>query len=187
MAKSVIAPTTALFPVPVVLVSCRDRSRSRSNLITIAWCGNVCSEPPSISISVRPSRHSYALIRREREFSVNIPSADLLRQTDLAGVISGRDADKFAECGFTPGPASKISSSLVKECPVNIECRLARSLRLGTHDLFVGRIVALHADADVLDAEGRIDPARVNAVAFCQHQYWSLGKRLAHYGFSKTK
>jgi flavin reductase (DIM6/NTAB) family NADH-FMN oxidoreductase RutF len=185
MAKSELPPSTALFPVPVVIVSCIDRARNRPSAITIAWCGNVCSEPPCLSVSIRPSRHSHALISAEKEFCVNIPPQTMLRETDLCGIISGRDTDKFAACAFTPVKASKISAPMIKECPVNIECRLKNTLRLGTHDIFIAEAVAVHVDDQILGADGRIDVSKSLAIAFCQHQYWSLGKMIGHHGFSK--
>ena len=184
MPKLAIPTNEALFPVPVVLVSCLDRAQDRANIITIAWCGVVSSTPPQLSISIRPPRHSHSLISSEREFVVNIPSAALAKKTDLCGVKSGRDTDKFSACSFTPIPASKVSAPLIQECPVNIECVLKQVVRLGSHDAFIGEVVQVHADEAVVDRNGAIDVGTVDPFVYNLGQYWDLGKKIGFYGFS---
>jgi flavin reductase (DIM6/NTAB) family NADH-FMN oxidoreductase RutF len=183
MAKVKRKPGTVLYPVPVVMVSCG--TGNRANIITLAWVGTLCSEPPLIGIGVRSSRHSYGLIEESGEFVVNLPSADQLKWVDYCGMVSGRDVDKWAACGFTPAPAAQVQVPLIAECPVNIECRVQQVFPLGTHDLFVGEVVAVQMDEAVLDERGRLDCARANAVAFLEGEYRQVGERLGTFGYSK--
>lgn len=184
MPKQAIPPNEALFPVPVVLVSCLDRAKGRGNIITIAWCGVVSSKPPQISVSIRPSRHTHGLITAEREFAVNIPPAALARKTDLCGVRSGRDIDKFKACSFTSVPGTKVAAPLIRECPVNIECVLRQVVGLGSHDAFIGEVVAVHADDTVLAKDGSIDIGKAGPFVYNLGDYWDLGKKIGFYGFS---
>ncbi|MGE5403418.1 MAG: flavin reductase family protein [Candidatus Saccharibacteria bacterium] len=178
---------TVLYPVPTVLVSCVDE-QGKPNMITLAWVGTVCSEPPMLSISVRPSRYSHKLISATGDFVVNIPSLDWLKQTDYCGVVSGANVDKFEATGFTAIPASKVKSPLVKECPVNIECVVRQTLQLGAHDLFIGEIVATHFDEEVLDKKGRLDVRKVKPFVYNgAGEYWSVDSDVGFYGFSKAK
>lgn len=184
MAKSLFPPYEALYPTPVVLVSCADPDSKKANIITIAWCGIVCSKPPQISISIRPSRLSHKLISETREFAVNIPTVNILKATDFCGIRSGKDIDKFKEAKLTPMPAVKISTPIIKECPVNIECLLRHTLPLGTHDMFIGEVVAVHADSEVLGSNGKIDYKKTYPFVYNQGEYWDLGKSIGFYGFS---
>lgn len=185
MAKSLLPPSEALYPVPVVIVSCLDRERKRANVITIAWCGIVASNPPQISISIRPSRYSHKLISKERQFAVNVPSTKILKETDICGTKSGIDTDKVALCSFTERPAARISAPLIEECPVNIECYLKETVRLGSHDMFIGEVVAVHADEDILDRNGRIDYAKAEPLVFSGGEYWDLKGKIGFYGCSQ--
>jgi len=186
MAKQLREPEEALYPAPVVLVTCIDE-KGRSNIITLAWVGIICSEPPMIGISIRPSRYSNSLIKESKEFVVNIPTVDLLRKVDYCGTVSGKTVDKFKEAGFTPESAAKVRSSLIKECPVNIECKLKQQLTLGVHDLFLGEVVAIHTTEEILNEEGKIDYAKAKPLVFNQGEYWNLGKKLENYGFSQGR
>ncbi len=186
MAKTVRKGSTDLFPVPTVMVTCADAD-GKPNIITLAWVGTVCSEPPHLTIAIRPSRHSHSVVKDAGEFVVNIPSEKLLEQTDLCGTVSGRDVDKFQEAGFTAAPATQVKVPLIAECPVNIECRVKEVLSLGTHDVFVAEVLATHVDDDCLTDKGRIDVDKVRPIAYAQHEYWSLGERIGTYGFSQKK
>ncbi|MGE5415838.1 MAG: flavin reductase family protein [Acidobacteriota bacterium] len=178
---------TILYPVPTVLVSCVDEA-GKPNMITLAWVGTVCSEPPMLSISVRPSRYSHKLITMTGDFVVNIPSIDQLKQTDYCGVVSGADVDKFAATGFTAIPATKVKAPLIKECPVNIECVVRQTLNLGAHDMFIGEIVATHYNEEVLDAKGRLDVNKVKPFVYNgAGEYWGIDSEVGFYGFSKAK
>ena len=168
-------PSALLYPCPVVLVTCVDEE-GRPNIIPLAWVGIACSEPPTIGVAIRPQRHSYGLIKETGEFVVNIPTADILRETDYCGEVSGRDHDKFAETGLTPEPARRVGPPLIEECPVNLECTLRRIVKLGVHDLFLGRVVAVHVDQAILDEGGRVDYAKARPLVFNHGEYWSLGE-----------
>lgn len=174
-------PSTALAPAPVVLVSVTGE-RETPNIITIAWAGVVCSEPPMLSVAVRPSRHSHGLMTVSREFVVNVPRTGQVAQVDLAGVWSGRDHDKFAELGFTAAPATQVAAPLIAECPINLECVVRHQLLLGVHDVFLAEIVAVHYDEDLLDSRGRVKTAALDVIAYAEGEYWSLGERLGSYG-----
>jgi len=186
MAKRELNPTTALYPVPTVLVTCQ-RVGEQPNIITIAWTGTVCSEPPMLSIAVRPGRYSHAIIMETGEFVVNIPHEDILRATDLCGVVSGRDEDKFELAGFTTQPATKVVPPLIAECPVSIECKTRQIMTLGTHDLFVAEILVYHVEEDLLDEQGRPRFESARPVSYCHGEYWNLGAKIGTYGFSKGK
>jgi flavin reductase (DIM6/NTAB) family NADH-FMN oxidoreductase RutF len=174
-------PTTGLLPNPVVLVSAAGGAGA-GNFLTIAWAGVVCSTPPLVSVAIRPSRYSHDLIAREREFVVNVPDVTQLEPTDVAGVWSGREHDKFAELGLTPLPATRVGAPLIAECPVNLECVVRHQLALGSHDLFIGEVVAAHYDAEVLDTRGRPRPRELHPITLVESEYWSLGQRIGTYG-----
>lgn len=171
--------STALCPVPAVLVSC---GVEKANIITLAWVGTVCSDPPAVSIGVRPDRFSHGLIVESGEFVVNIPRADQVGVVDYCGQVSGRDVDKWAECGLTEAPANKIRTPLIAECPVALECRVTHQLTLGTHDLFIGEVVSVQADEEMLDDNGRLDQGRAGLLAYVGGFYWRLGEKLGRYG-----
>lgn len=186
--KKLAKTATYLFPTPAVMVSCAG-SQGAPNIITIAWVGVVCSEPPIVSVSIRPGRHSCNLIKETGNFVVNIPSESQLAELDCCGVASGRDLNKFSELGLTPMAASIVSAPLIKECPVNLECKVLDVRNLGTHDLFLGEIVAVHMDEEVTNEKGDIDIARLKPIAYCPQaaQYWSLKEPIGTYGFTKAK
>ena len=177
-------PWTALFPCPVVLVTCVD-SNGKPNIITLAWVGVVCSDPPMLGLSIRPHRYSYGLIEASREFVVNIPTVEILKETDFCGVVSGKDDDKFSETGLTAEPAEKVKPPLIRECPVNIECIVKDKIPLGVHHLFLGEVVSVHVDQDVLDEKGRIDFSKLCPFVYNQGEYWSLHRKIGVHGFSK--
>ena len=185
MPKIPLPPSEALYPVPVVLVSSGDKDEA--NIITIAWCGVVCSKPPMLSISVRPGRHSHKIIKQKGNFVVNIPREDLLKKCDYCGMVSGSNTNKFKACNFTMTPSSKISSPMIEECPVNIECNVIKSLELGAHDIFIGEIVAVHADKDMMSKDGKIDFEKAKPIVYNHGEYWNLGAKIGYYGFSSKK
>jgi len=184
MAKKIKEPFTALFPVPVVLVTSVDEA-GKPNIITLAWVGMVCSEPPQVGISIRPKRYSHGLISKTKEFVVNIPTEEMAAQVDYCGTVSGRQVDKFQGANLTPEPASKVRPPLIKECPVNIECRVKETLSLGAHDLFIGEILAVHLEEAILNERGRIDVSKVRPFTYNQEEYWSLKEKIGFYGYTK--
>lgn len=154
------------------------------NIITIAWCGTICSDPPMVSVSIRPSRRSHGLITESREFVINIPPRKYLKETDLCGNRSGKDTDKFKLCSFTPERAAHVSAPMIKECPVSIECKVKDVLRLGAHDMFIGEILAVHVDNRVIGENGDIDYSKAAPFVYNQGEYWGLDKKIGFYGFS---
>ena len=184
MPKNEFPPREGLFPVPVVLVSSIDKATRVPNIITIAWCGVVSSDPASLSVSIRPSRYSHRLIKETGDFVINIPTTSMLKEVDICGIRSGRDTDKFKACSFTSIPSKKILSPMIKECPVNIECRLKDIISLGAHDMFIGEVQLLHIDDKILIPKNGIDYSKASPLVFNQGEYWSLGKRIGYYGFS---
>jgi flavin reductase (DIM6/NTAB) family NADH-FMN oxidoreductase RutF len=186
--KRLIQKGTCLFPTPTAMVSCAGRNTA-PNIITIAWVGVVCSEPPIVSVSIRPGRHSHGLIRESGEFVINIPREEQLRKLDFCGVASGRDVDKFAELGLTPVPGTEVKAPFIKEGPVNLECRVMEVKSLGTHDLFLAEIVAVHMDEEIMNDKGKVDIAKLRPIAYCPQasQYWSLKEAIGTYGFTGGK
>ncbi len=180
-------PGNLLAPVPVVLVSCGGFRGFPPNLITIAWVGTVCSEPPMVSIAVRPERFSFPILKKTGEFVVNLPSVDLVRHVDWCGVKSGRDVDKFTETGLTPLPGSRVSCPIVAECPVNLECRTTKTIALGSHTLFLAEIAAVQVSASLLDGKGRLALEKAGLIAYLHGDYAALGRTIGRFGFSVRK
>ncbi len=188
MAKKIFEPMTALVPLPAVMVSCQ-RPEEPPNIITIAWTGIVCSEPPMLSISVRKDRFSHSIIKSTGEFVVNITTGDLAEVTDICGMISGRNEDKFKLTGLTPLPSSKVRVPLIAECPINLECQTRTVLELGSHDMFVAEIVATHIDEAMLDNDGRLNIKKLDPLVYCTkaRQYWvGLSQFVGKYGFTSA-
>ena len=180
--KMAFAPSQVLSPTPVVLVGCAHPSLGR-NVLTIAWTGVDCSDPPALHVSIRPSRFSHRMIEESGCFTVNVPTSALARQVDLCGAVSGRDGDKFARAGLTPADGEAVAAPIVAECPVNFECRVVKVVPLGVHDMFIGEIVARRADASLVTG-GRVDYSKMPLVVYVGGEYWSLGERLGVHGFS---
>ena len=180
-------PGTLIYPLPAVLVSC-GATPDEYNLLTVAWTGTVCTDPPMCYVSVRPERHSYGIIRRTGEFVINLTTRGLARAADWCGVRSGRDYDKFREMGLTPGKALKVAAPIVEESPVSIECRVRQVLELGTHDMFLAEVVAVQVDADYIDpATGRFCLERACPIVYSHGEYFALGEALGHFGWSVRK
>jgi len=176
----VVKPGSAtLYPVPAVMVSC---GLEKPNIITLAWVGTVCSEPPAVGISMRPERFSYNLINKADEFVVNLPRADQVDVVDYCGQVSGRDVDKWAACGLTPAPASKVRTPLIAECPVALECRVTHRLNLGVHDLFIGEVLAVQVDEEALDKNGKLDIRQVPLLTYVGGYYYQVGDLLGRFG-----
>ena len=182
MEKVVWDGTVLTAPVPPVLVTCGDGVCD--NVLTVAWTGTVNTRPPMTYISLRPSRFSYGIIKETEEFAVNLVPAALIREADFCGTYTGAKVDKFARCHLTKMPAEKIGAPLIAECPVNLECRVTRILPLGSHDLFLAEIVAVHVDGSLIDRSGRLRLERANLAAFAHGDYYALGKKIAPIGVS---
>lgn len=186
MGKQSWKPGNMLYPLPAVLVSVADKQENR-NVFTAAWTGTVCSDPPMVSVSVRPQRYSYHMIMETGEFVINLTTKELAFATDYCGVKSGRDIDKFKAMKLTPLPAEKVSAPLIKESPVNIECRVTQRIPLGTHDLFLAKVVAVHADEAYMDEKGKFSFARSQPLVYSHGTYYTLGKEIGTFGYSVRK
>lgn len=177
-------PGTMIYPLPAVMVSC-GASPEEYNIVTVAWTGTVCTDPPMCYISLRPERLSHGIISRTGEFVINLTTKALARATDWCGVRSGRDHDKFAEMGLTPVAARVVQAPAIGESPVSIECRVRHVLPLGSHDMFLAEVVNVLADARYVDSSsGRLDLERAGLMAYCHGEYFRLGDVLGHFGWS---
>ena len=180
-------PGTMIYPLPAVLVSCGS-TPEEYNLLTVAWTGTLCTNPPMCYISVRPERHSYDIIRRNMEFVINLTDKELAHATDWCGVRSGRDYNKFEEMGLTPGRCTVVNAPLIEESPLCIECRVREILSLGSHDLFIADVVNVRADDQYLNpATGKFDLASSNPLVYVHGHYYELGKPIGKFGWSVEK
>ena len=185
MVKQTWKGSTLLNPEPPVLVSCG--SMEAANLITIGWTGTICTQPSMVSISVRPERYSYQLIKDSGEFVINLPTRKLVRAVDWCGVKSGRDYDKFAEMKLTSLPASTVSCPILAESPVNLECQVTQVIPLGSHDLFLAKVTAVDVDEALLDEKGKLCLERADLIVYSHGEYFALGKQLGTFGYSVRK
>ncbi|MCI8565211.1 MAG: flavin reductase family protein [Lachnospiraceae bacterium] len=186
MGKQLWKAGNMLYPLPVVMVSVTD-GQGRDNIITVAWTGTICSDPPMLSISVRPERFSYGMLRETGEFVVNLTTEKLARATDFSGVRSGREVDKFTHLGLTKEKGSQVAAPLIAESPVNIECRVTQREALGSHDLFLAKVLCVHADEAYMDASGRFDLAKAKPIVYDHGSYYGLGRVLGRFGYSVKK
>lgn len=176
-----------LNPTPVVMVSCGE-TLDEYNIITIAWTGTLCSDPAMCYISVRPSRHSYDIIKKTGAFVINLVSKELAPMADWCGVKSGKDCNKFLETGLTPVRATQVSAPMIDEAPVNIECKVKEIVPLGSHDMFVAEIVAVHAKEELFNKKtDALELQRANLVTYSHGHYYDLGKMFGKFGFSVEK
>ena len=185
MARESFKPGTFVYPLPAVMVTSGDMKKS--NIITIAWTGIIASDPATTYISVRKHRHSYNIIKENMEFCINLTTEDLVYATDICGVKSGENMDKFKELKLTKEEGKIVKCPLIKESPVCIECKVKEIKEMGSHDMFIAEIVAVNVDNKYLDETGRFDMQRCNLIAYSHGQYYSLGKKLGKFGFSVKK
>ena len=186
MGKRQFKPGNLLYPVPAVLVSAADKD-GNSNLITVAWAGTICSDPPMLSISVRPERYSYHMIRETGEFVVNLTTEELVRAVDFCGVKSGRDTDKWKETGLTPEKATVVNVPLVRQSPVNLQCRVLRVDELGSHHMFIAQVVAVDVDEKYMDEKDQFHLSAAKPLAYSHGRYYGLGECLGFFGYSVQK
>ena len=198
MSKQKFKPGNMLYPLPAVMVSCKygdsddpqcpnPALSGKPNIITVAWAGTVCTNPPMLSISVRPERYSYHMIKASGEFVVNLTTEALVRAADYCGVRSGRDVDKFKELRLTPQASREVSVPGIAESPVNIECRVRQILPLGSHHMILADVVAVTVDADAIDERGKFHLNRTGLVSYSHGEYFLLGKKLGTFGYSVAK
>ena len=187
MGKQIWKPGNMLYPLPAVMVSTADRE-GNTNILTVAWTGTVCTNPAMVYISVRPERYSYHMVKESGEFVINLTTETLVRAADYCGVRSGRDVDKWKECGLTEGKASTLSfAPVIAEAPVNIECRVTEVRELGSHHMFLAEVTAVQADEAFLDETGRFDLNRTGLLAYSHGEYLGLGEKLGTFGYSVRK
>ena len=186
MGKELWKPGNMLYPLPVVLVSVADKE-GKPNIITIGWAGTVCTNPPMVSISVRPERYSYPLLKETGEFVINLTTKELTYAADYCGVKSGRDVDKFKELQLTALPAEKVGAPLIAESPVNIECKVRQVLPLGSHDMFLADVVAVHADEKYMDEKKKFHLEWAEPVVYSHGTYFMCGEPLGTFGYSIKK
>ena len=186
MGKQHWKPGNMLNPVPAVMVSVTDKD-GRSNIITVAWAGTVCTNPPMVSISVRPSRYSYKMIEDTGEFVINLTNESLVKACDYCGVVSGRDVDKFKKTGLTPIPMEHVRAMGIGESPVNMECRVTEKRELGSHTMFIAEVVGVTVDDSYMDETGKFHINEFGLVMYSHGEYFALGKNLGKFGFSVKK
>lgn len=186
MGKQHWKPGNMLNPVLAVMVSVTDKD-GRSNIITVAWAGTVCTNPPMVSISVRPSRYSYKMIEDTGEFVINLTNESLVKACDYCGVVSGRDVDKFKKTGLTPIPMEHVRAMGIGESPVNMECRVTEKRELGSHTMFIAEVVGVTVDDSYMDETGKFHINESGLVMYSHGEYFALGKNLGKFGFSVKK
>ncbi|MDO4939552.1 MAG: 23S rRNA (uracil(1939)-C(5))-methyltransferase RlmD, partial [Lachnospiraceae bacterium] len=186
MGKRCMKPGNMVYPLPAALVSCADK-KGNTNLITVAWTGTICSEPAMLYISVRPERYSYHMIEESGEFVLNLTNEAIIKATDLCGVKSGRDVDKWRLTGLTPEKAFAVSAPLVRESPVSIECKVVEIRKLGSHDMFIAEVVSVDADEKYFDKEGRLNLNEAGLVAYSHGDYLKTGDKVGSFGYSVKK
>lgn len=186
MSKVNWKPGNMLYPLPAVLVTCRD-GQGNDNVLTIAWTGTICSDPAMLYISVRPERYSYPMIKETGEFVVNLTTEELLKATDYCGVRSGRDEDKFLTAGLTKGEAQKVNAPIIMESPVNIECRVKEIVPLGSHDMFIAEVVNVQVSEEYMNEKGTFDLAAAKPLAYSHGRYYEMGAELGSFGYSVRK
>ncbi len=186
MSKKVWKAGNMLYPLPAVMVSCA-RPQERPDIITLAWVGTVCSDPPMVSVSVRPERYSHDIIEETGEFVINLTTEKLTGAMDWCGCRTGAKFDKFKEMNLTPGQASRVGAPLIQESPVNIECRVKQKLALGSHDMFIAEVLCVDVDGQYLDEKGEFHMEDAGLMVYSHGTYYGLGKELGTFGYSVKK
>ena len=187
MGKQIWKPGNMLYPLPAVMVSVGDSDGNR-NIFTVAWTGTVCTNPPMAYISVRPERYSYHMIEESGEFVINLTTEKLAQAADFCGVRSGRDLDKWKECRLTERMAHSLRyAPCIEESPVNIECRVVKTEKLGSHHMFLGEVTAVQVDDAYMDENGKFDLNRTGLIAYSHGEYLGMGRKLGTFGCSVRK
>ena len=184
--KETWKPGNMLYPLPAVMVSVTD-GQGNDNIITVAWTGTICTNPPMVYISVRPSRYSYEMLKKTGEFVINLTTEELAFATDYCGVRSGRDVDKFKEAHLTKEPAQFVKAPMIKESPVSIECRLTEVKELGSHHMFLAEVLAVHAQQEYIDKNNKFQLNKAKPIVYSHGEYLGTGKSLGTFGYSVKK
>lgn len=186
MSKINFKPGNMIYPLPAVMVSCGD-IETESNILTVAWTGTICTNPPMAYISVRPERYSYDMIKKSGEFVINLTTEQLIKATDFCGVRSGRDVDKWLKCNLTKEKADTVKCPLIAESPVNIECKVTEIKELGSHHMFIADVTAVHVDESYMDKNNSFHLNNSNLLAYSHGSYFGLGNELGTFGYSIRK
>ena len=184
--KETWKPGNMLYPLPAVMVSVTD-GQGNDNIITVAWTGTICINPPMVYISVRPSRYSYEMLKKTGEFVINLTTEELAFATDYCGVRSGRDVDKFKEAHLTKEPAQFVKAPMIKESPVSIECRVTEVKKLGSHHMFLAEVLAVHAQQEYIDKNNKFQLNKAKPIVYSHGEYLGTGKSLGTFGYSVKK
>lgn len=185
MAKQQLKGAPILAPLPVVMVTVGDMEKS--NIITVAWTGVVCSNPPRVYVSIRHERHSYEMLKQSGEFVINFTTDKLLAACDYCGIRSGRDLDKFAEMKFAKQQANCVKPPLIAESPINMECKVFDVINLGSHDMFLADVLTVDVDEQLLDDNGGIDYSKGHFVSYQHGNYYATGRHLGRFGFAAQR
>lgn len=186
MAKQQWKPGNMVYPLPAVMVTCGDR-QGKKNVMTAAWTGTICSDPAMVYVSVRKSRFSHHMILETKEFVINLTTEGLAKATDFCGVKSGKDMDKFKEMNLTPVMGTLEYAPMLEESPVCIECKVVQVLELGTHDMFIANVAAVHADEQYLDETGRFDLNQAKPLVYSHGFYYGVGEKIGKFGYTVQK
>lgn len=186
MSKQYWKPGNMLYPVPAVMISCK-REGERPNIITVAWAGTINTSPAMVSVSIRPERYSYDIIKETKEFVINLVTKDLTFATDYCGVKSGRDVDKFKEMKLTAFDSKLVKAPSIEESPVNIECRVKDIIPYGSHHMFTAEVVSVTVDDKYMNEVGKFELNKTGLVAYSHGEYFELGRRLGKFGYSVQK
>lgn len=185
MARQTWKPGTLVYPLPAVLITCKDGDKE--NVFTVAWTGTICTDPAMTYISVRKERYSYDLIKKSGVFCINLTTEELAYATDYCGVRSGKNEDKFKALNLETERATQIDVPMIKKSPVTIECKVEEIKELGSHDMFMAKVLAVNVDEKYMDETGKFDMEKCNLMAYSHGQYYTLGKNLGKFGFSVKK
>lgn len=185
MGKLYWKPGNMLYPLPVVMVSVRDNDFN--NIITVAWAGTINSDPAMLSISVRKERFSYDMLVNSKQFVVNLVTKDLAFACDYCGVVSGRDVDKFKDMKLTAIQSKYVNAPSIEESPVNIECEIVNTIDLGTHTIFMAKVLGVTVDDKYMDESGRFNLNEANLITYSHGRYYTLGEQIDKFGHSVRK
>jgi len=185
LSRQIWKPGTMIYPLPAVMVSCGNMEKS--NILTVAWTGTICTDPAMTYISIRPERYSYELIKESGEFVINLTTKELAFATDWCGVKSGANVDKFKEMNLTKEKAQFVSCPIIKESPVSIECKVEEIKELGSHHMFIAKVLSVDADEQYLDENGKFCLEKCDLITYSHGEYYGLGEHIGKFGFSVKK
>ena len=185
MGRKSLNPGALTAPIPPAMVTVGDMESS--NVLTVAWTGILATVPPKTYVSIRPSRHSYGMLKEGGEFVINLPSEDMARTVDYVGIYTGAKVDKFKKCSLTKKESEKVKAPTIAECPIALECRVSEILPMGSHDCFIADIVSVSCHEELIDKDGKIHFEKAHLLAYAHGEYYALGKRLGKFGFSTAK